>query len=204
MPNWWAMVIGIANKIPFERLLIKQRDEVKPLEELAQKMEESVSRQPVSLEKTEETREVPQTAVSTETRPSKLTTEETIAYQNREIARELWLVERHLAQGCRIPDSSGKRIPCDCCEKGTFIAGLAYEAIPIAERGGKASEVYVKIARWSENLVPIVTVAAVESEQYDYKKLSGEASELRKELMGSLSFGSLLAPKESDTVEGQT
>ncbi len=131
---------------------------------------------------------------------SKPTSDEILAYQNREIGSELWLLEKHLAQGCRIPDKAGKRIPCDCCEKGGFIAGLAYESIPIAERAGRSSTVYEKIARWAEELSLMVTVAAVESGEYDYKKLSGEASALRKELMGSLSLGALLSPKDRNEV----
>jgi len=126
---------------------------------------------------------------------SKLTSEETIDYQKREIAKELWQLEKHLAQGCRIPDKSGKRIPCDCCEKGSWIAGLAYESIPIAERAGQTSGIFEKLASWADALEPMVTVAAVESGQYDYKKLSGQASALRKELMGSLALGALLSPK---------
>jgi len=131
---------------------------------------------------------------------SKITSEETINYQKREIARELWQLERHLSQGCRIPDKNGKRIPCDCCEKGSWIAGLAYESIPIAERAGQSSNIFEKIAQWSEALEPMVTVPAVESGQYDYKRLSGEASALRKELMGSSSLGALLSPKERTEV----
>jgi hypothetical protein len=127
---------------------------------------------------------------------SKITSEETIDYQKREIAKELWQLEKHLSQGCRIPDKTGKRIPCDCCSKGTFIAGLAYESIPIAERVGQTSDVFEKIAQWSEDLAPMVTVEGVESGQYDYKKLSGEASALRKELMGSLSLSVMLPAKE--------
>ena len=135
---------------------------------------------------------------------SKLTSEETIAYQKREIAKELWQLEKHLAQGCRIPDKTGKRIPCDCCEKGSWIAGLAYESIPIAERAGQTSDIFEKIASWAETLEPMVTVAAVEGGQYDYKKLSGEASALRKKLMGSLALKALthmIEPKEQITLE---
>ncbi len=132
---------------------------------------------------------------------SRLTSEETLAYQNREIGRELWLLEKHLAQGCRIPDSTSKLIPCDCCEKGGFIAGLAYESIPIAERASSSSAIYQKIAKWAEELTPMVTVAAVESGQHDYKKLSGEASALRKELMGSLALGAMIEPKEQITLD---
>lgn len=128
--------------------------------------------------------------------PGTLTNDDIIAYQNREIGRELWQLEKHLSQGCRIPDSTGKPIPCDCCQKGSFIAGLAYESIPIAERGGHSGEVYEKIARWAEEVEPLVTPESVESGQHDYKKLSAEASMLRKELMGTLSLGSLLSPAD--------
>jgi len=151
-----------------------------------------------TIQETEKATEIePQSrTASPTTGVSKVTSEETLAYQKREIAKELWQLEKHLAQGCRIPDKTGKRIPCDCCEKGSWIAGLAYESIPIAERAGQTSSVFDKIAQWSEDLTPMVTVAAVESEQYDYKKLSGEASALRKELMGSLALGALRAPSE--------
>lgn len=128
------------------------------------------------------------------TSSGKLTNEDILAHQNREIGTELWLLEKHLAQGCRIPDKTGKRIPCDCCAKGSFIAGLTYESIPIAERGGKPSAVYEKIARWANEMEPLVTVPAIETGKYDYKKLAGQASALRKELMGTLALGALLSP----------
>jgi len=144
-----------------------------------------------------ESQEEPQSRASSPTPGvSKITSEETIAYQKREIAKELWQLEKHLAQGCRIPDKTGKRIPCDCCEKGSWIAGLAYESIPIAERAGQTSDIFEKIASWAEALEPMVTVAAVEGGQYDYKKLSGEVSALRKELMGTLALGALVSPSE--------
>ena len=41
---------------------------------------------------------------------SSVTTEETIAYQNRELAKTLLVLETHLSQGCEI---AGK--VCDCC-----------------------------------------------------------------------------------------
>ena len=142
----------------------------------------------------------PQDTISN-TSVSKLTNDEVLAYQNREIGRELWQLEKHLSQGCRIPDKTGERIPCDCCDKGSFIAGLAYESIPIAEREGKPSDIYARIARWTEELEPMVKVPAVESGQYDYKKLAGEASMLRKGLMGTSSFSALTAPKEKKSYE---
>ena len=133
-------------------------------------------------------------AASRPTHASSLTSEETLAYQNREIAKELWALEKHLSQGCRIPNKDGVPMPCDCCEKGSFIAGLAQEAIPISERSGQPSAVYEKIANWCESLDPMVAVEAVESGQWDYKKLSGEASALRKELMGTTSLKAMITP----------
>ena len=169
---------------------------------IAEDLRGSIPTQPSTIQEIEKAPEIePQSRTAGSTAAtSKLTSEETLAYQKREIGRELWQLERHLAQGCRIPDKSGKRIPCDCCEKGSFIAGLAYESIPIAERAGQTSDIFEKIAEWSEELAPMVTVAAVESGQYDYKKLSGEASALRKKLMGSLTLGALLSPKERTEV----
>lgn len=135
---------------------------------------------------------VPQAATRTPgTGASKITSEETVVYQKKEIAKELWQLEKHLAQGCRIPDKNGKRIPCDCCQKGTFVSGLAYETIPIAERIGQSSNVFNEIATWCEELDTKVTVSAIESGQYDYKRLSGEASTLRKKLMGTLALSAM-------------
>ncbi len=42
-----------------------------------------------------------------------VTTKETIAYQKRELGKELLLLEKHLSEGCRIPPTTGE--PCDCC-----------------------------------------------------------------------------------------
>lgn len=125
---------------------------------------------------------------------SKITNDETIAYQNREIAKQLWQLELHLAQGCRIKDSQGIPQACDCCAKGSFISGMCEEAIPIAERGSRPSAIYAEIAGWCDALDPMATVEAVESGQYDYKKLSGQCSALRKKLMGSTSLKAMLPP----------
>ena len=208
--NWVAFISNIIAHVPIERALFPPRDNTKALEEFITSMEQTrspkeapVLEKPTStktstIQETEKAPEIkPQSHTSGSTAvASKLTSEETLAYQKREIAKELWQLEKHMAQGCRIPDKTGKRIPCDCCEKGSFIAGLAYESIPIAERAGQPSNIFEKIAQWSDDLTPMVTVAAVESGQYDYKKLSGEASALRKELMGTLTLSAMAAPAE--------
>ncbi len=201
--NWVSLVTNIIDHIPIERALFHPRDNTKALEEFITSMGSTKSAKEAP---------IPEKPTSTITRPpeiepqsrtaspttgaSKLTNEEILAYQNREIGRELWQLEKHLSQGCRIPDRTGKPVPCDCCEKGGFIAGLAYESIPIAERASSSSAIYEKIAKWAEELTPMVTVPAVESGQYDYKKISGQASALRKELMGSLALGALISPSE--------
>ena len=170
---------------------------------IAEELRGNIPNKTSTIQDIEEASEIePQSRTSSPTTDvSKLTNDEILAYQNREIGRELWQLEKHLSQGCRIPDRTGKPVPCDCCEKGSFIAGLAYESIPIAERGGKPSTIYEKIAKWAEELEPMVTASAVESGQYDYKNLSGQASALRKELMGTGSLNALLTPKDQFTLE---
>jgi hypothetical protein len=64
--------------------------------------------------------------VARQGKPSQVTTQETVAYQNRELAKTLLVLETHLSQGCEI---AGK--VCDCCSPRhpLEIQKLAEEAI---------------------------------------------------------------------------
>ena len=114
---------------------------------------------------------------------SPLTSEDMIKYQNREIRNELWLMEKHMAQGGRLPDAEGNMIACDCILKHLGVGALASETIPIAERSGADSSIYRKIANWVSEIEPMVTPEAIERGEYDLAELAGQASALRKELL---------------------
>ena len=140
------------------------------------------------------------TPIIAEEKAPTLTNEEILTYQNREIGKELWLLERHLAQGCRI---SGK--PCDCCQKHTFLEALAQETIPIASRIGQPIDPYEKLISWVNQNKHKFTEDAVGSGLYDseYAVLAGQASLLRKEITGSEAVGALLSNSEREAVKGR-
>jgi len=105
-----------------------------------------------------------------------VTTEETIAYQRREIIKELSLLEGHLLQGCKI---SGKA--CDCCEKHPIkLEGLAQETMGITP-----DPAFSAVAQWANGIAPVTTEAASASGKYDkeYPKMALRARELRKSIM---------------------
>ncbi len=189
MFNWIGLALQTLSRLPLEKL-IKFKPSENPLRGSA---EMATAAAPVAAPAALPAPAAPAAPAAAPPTPgqSALSSEELIAYQNRELGRELWLLERHLSQGCRIPDRKGRRTPCDCCAKGSFIAGMAYESIPIAERIGLPSKIYHEIAQWAEKLEPKVTVPAITEGGHDYKKLSGEASMLRKKLMGTISLKAL-------------
>ena len=111
-----------------------------------------------------------------ESEPSKVTTDQTIAYQKREIAKELVLLEGHLQQGCKIGGEA-----CDCCEKHPLkIEGLAQEAAGIS-----TDRVFKDLAAWIHDIAPKTTEEASASGQYDaqYPDLAIKARDFRKALM---------------------
>lgn len=106
----------------------------------------------------------------------RVTTDETIQYQKKQIVKELTLLEGHLQEGCKI-----NRKACDCCEKHpTKIEGLAQETA-----GMTPEPVFKELAEWAQEIAPITTEAAVASGKYDdeYPKLAIKARELRKAIM---------------------
>ena len=122
---------------------------------------------------------------------SGVTTEETIAYQKRELGKELLLLEKHLREGCRIPPTTGE--PCDCCSpKHTItIAALALETYGIT-----GDPVYQELSKWAEGIAKKATIPEIESGKHNYGENAVEARGYRKKLLGSESLGALLAPSE--------
>jgi hypothetical protein len=113
-----------------------------------------------------------------EAKEKRVTTEETIAYQRRELAKELTLLEGHLSQGCKINNKA-----CDCCEKHPIkIEGLALETA-----GMTPDPVYKRLASWVQEISPIITEEAAASGSYEgqYPQLAIQARDFRKTIMGS-------------------
>jgi hypothetical protein len=186
--NGWEVltkVVSVVSVFPFERFLVRDHD--KDLLDLEIKLKDkgilqdqakargssivSSSTPPTSelspsLTRLQEAQEI-----------SRVTPEETLAYQNKKIVQVLYGLELHLAESCRI---FGK--PCDCCDKHSLIEGLAQETIPIASRMGKSTQPYELLVSWIDRNRHKFSEEAVASGKYDteYKALSGEVSLLRK------------------------
>jgi len=106
----------------------------------------------------------------------RVTTDETIQYQKREIVKELLLLKNHLQQGCKI---GGKA--CDCCTKHPItIEGLAEETASMT-----TEPVFRELAEWARSIAPITSEAAAASGKYDeeYPKLAIKAREFHKAIM---------------------
>jgi len=116
----------------------------------------------------------------------RVTTDETIQYQKREIVKELSLLEGHLQQGCKINSK-----PCECCLKHPIkIEGLAQETVSMTPE-----PVFKELAEWARSIAPITTEAASASGKYDdeYPQLAIKAREFRKAIMP---IGNELSKKE--------
>lgn len=115
--------------------------------------------------------EVPFTDISTN-----VSTDETITYQNHELAKTLLVLEAHLAQGCRI---AGK--PCDCCSgrHPLELEKLSEEALSMVDK-----QVYRDIIEFAREVDQKANVAALRTRQYDsdYPLLAVRARNMRKQL----------------------
>jgi hypothetical protein len=178
----------LLDRIPIERLIIKEPDHTKDYEELKAILKDS--NQPKS-EPAPESEIVQPTSIIRKThKPSGVSTQETVEYQNREIGKIVIQMERHAAQKFRI---NGK--PCDCGIKHLpDIEELCEEAIPMVSD----TAVYYKLIELGQELGPKVTVEAVESGQFDneYPEYAKKYRDLRKELFGTLDFTPLFEKRE--------
>lgn len=181
--NWLAMAIGTITRIPFEKFLVKRKS---PEEQLDRLTEALTRNQVPPAVKTAQ-------AVAASA-PAVISTDETIAYQRREIGKELLLLEKHLQQRCKI---AGKA--CDCCEKHPIaIEALAQEALGIT-----GETVFSDVVKYAQELSPITTVLASASGNHDeeYPQLAVKARLLRKSLMGTEEIKALLSPEQIEAVE---
>ena len=111
---------------------------------------------------------------------AQVTTPETIAYQNRELAKSLLALESHLSQGCRI---FGK--PCDCCS-GRH--PLELEKLSEEARSMSSDPVYAEVIAFAREVEMKANTQAVASGQYegDYPGMAAHARRLRKRLVPQL------------------
>ena len=144
--NWLIMGLKALARLPLEKVLVKRPDPVGSINRLEQMLKEA-NPQPSSAGAGSRGG-LGSAAVMANKQP-KVTTEETIAYQKREIGKELLLLEKHLQQRCKI---AGKA--CDCClPPGTAIytnpATQAIEEVggPVLTHRGKWAPIMQKFER---------------------------------------------------------
>ncbi len=198
MPNWLSVGLFALTKIPLEKLFYRKRDSGKALEDLETKL--LSGKKPISPTAQSSlqgaTTEVSQPSSVTKPASARVTTEETVEYQKRELGKEIMLLEKHLQQKCKI---NGRA--CDCCEKHPIvIEGLAQETL-----GMTGDKLYEDVIAWARKITPITTEAASRSGEYDnmYPKLAVEGRNIRKRILGTADIKALLSPKLSEKVTGE-
>jgi hypothetical protein len=121
-------------------------------------------------------------------------TEETVAWQRRELAKELYRLQMNLAAGGMI---AGK--PCDCLS-GKHALGL--EALAEETAAMHQDPIYQEIIEWSRDLATKGTPEAIASGKYrdDYQRMAQEARGFRKRLLGTEDVRAALSDEEKQEV----
>lgn len=216
--KWLAALVQLAERLPVERLFVKPLSNKKRLEDLQEILDEAhpspieappeiLVGAPEGAEGESNYGEFPPNAQNLEFEPSHglleprrqrvhlseaksgLSTEETVAYQNREIGKILLRMERHYAQKLRI-----NGIPCDCGSQKHLLdlESLCEETIAMVDN----PEIYYSVIEWCGEVAPKSTDQAAKSGLHDneYPIFSRQARDFRKEIIGSLE-SSALFPK---------
>ena len=197
--KWLGFVADTIARFPVERILVKPRDTSKGLPELAEILQEAQVDPPAkhdhaplqedtiadNLSAPEEP-ERPKVHLERSERADGPTLEETVAYQNREIAKILLVLASHCVQRWRI---AGKICDCGADKHFPHMEMLAEETVPMVDNPG----IYHRIIEWVQEVGPKCSIPAVRSGEYDgeYKGFADQARDLRKELMGSIEPSSL-------------
>lgn len=198
--NWLSMALFTLTKVPFEKLFVKRSDPVKEVEKLeALFRKDTLAGKLLSQPDTKIENRKTDNSVRESNAPeirSMVTDEETIAYQKRELSKEILLLEKHLQQKCKILNKA-----CDCCSKHLLpIEGLAQEAL-----GMTGDSLYSEVQSWVRSITPVTTTEASASGHYDeqYPQLAVEARALRKRIMGTAEVSALLTPGLSEKVSAE-
>lgn len=195
--NWANLLIPasiVAARLPLGSFIASRRDKVKALEEFRDTLP-ALGRPAGS----EAIAAVPQTLDKPLDKPLRqLTTKETLDYQNREIGKLLLRMERHYSQKMRI-----NGVPCDCGAGKHLLdmESLCEETVPMAVDSSK----YYQVMDWIGGVGPKSTDQAAKSGKYDddYPIMSGQARDLRKEILGTLDTAALF-PSAKGEPEGAT
>ena len=199
--DWLAFITNIINRVPIERVLFRPPDHTKALEDFARSLPHTESQkegspEPRAAVTTKPPEKVAQAVSTSVLERPRLSTEETVAYQNREIGKQLLAMESHYAQRMRIAGT-----PCDCgaTKHLLYLEQLCLETIPMVSD----PSTYEEITSWVKEAEPKSTEAAAKSGKYDqdYPVLSGQAREFRKRVMGTLSPRAMIEPKGQITLE---
>lgn len=192
--KWLTAIAQVVERLPLERLFIKPPSNRKQLGELQEILGGA---RPKPIEPSPE--EAPEEAEEGYLEPrrqrvhlpeakSELSTEETVAYQNREIGKLLLRMERHYAQKLRI-----NGVPCDCGSQKHLLdlESLCEETIAMVDN----SDIYYRIIEWGRGVAPKSTDQAAKSGSYDneYPFFSRQARDFRKDIIGSLEPSALSA-----------
>lgn len=195
--NWISFLTEQVAKLPLERLFVRPPDNKKRLEYLQEILSESHA-EPVEApleaipEEAEEGYLEPRRQkVHLESPPANgISTEETVAYENREIAKNLLSLEKHYAQKLRI-----NGVACDCGSGRHLLAieSHAEDTISMVDN----PDVYYRLLDWVKEVSPKSTDQAAKSGKYDneYPAFSRQARDFRKELIGSLEPSALFTKK---------
>jgi len=212
--KWLALALQAADKIPFERLLVKRSNNKERLQELAKILGESHAKpaekpQEEPEESREKSTEEPLPGNLGNTTPkvrleanpsvtSTVSTKETVDYQNREIGKILLTLQRHCVQKFRI---NGRA--CDCGQSRHLLdlEALVEETISMVEN----PDIHYRLLNFVGRLGPLSTVENVSSGKYDdaYPAFGIEARDMRKELLGTLDPKALFPPKVEEEAEIQ-
>lgn len=197
--DWLALLAQTAAKLPLERIFVRPPDNKKNLEKLQEILSESHAKPaespPEVATTTEEDNwgdlEPRQQKVHLEPPPAdSVTTEETVAYHNREIAKHLTDLQKHYAQKLIV---AGKKCDCGSGNHLLGIESLAEATISMVDN----PDVYYRLLDWVKEVSPKSTTPAAQSGQYDneYPIFSRQARDFRKELLGSLEPSAMFTGK---------
>ncbi len=207
--NWLATVLQFADRLPLERLFVKPPGNKQKLVELRNILEEAHS-SPAQAPPENPPEEIPseyedlkgylvprQQKVHIDSPPpDSVSTEETVTYQNREIAKNLIVLEKHYAQKLTI---AGKKCDCGAGRHLLAIESLAEETISMVDN----PDIYYRLLNWVKEVSPKSTDLSAKSGQYDneYPAFSRQARDFRKELIGSLEPSAIFPKKEEPTAD---
>ena len=207
--KWLTALIQLAERLPIERLFVKPPSNKKRLEELQGILGEAHAK-PVEAPTESLPEEIPEEyedlkgylephrqKVHLEPPPSNgVSTEETVAYQNREIAKNLIVLEKHYAQKLTI---AGRRCDCGAGRHLLAIESLAEETISMVDN----PDIYYRLIDWVKEVSPKSTDQAAKSGQYDdeYPVFSRQTRDFRKEIIGSLEPSALFKKEEEQPAD---